>query len=169
MKEYWQKLQEWWSTLAMREKRAVMAGGVAAAIFIVYAGIWSPLMNHVELLRKRIGIEQKNLLWMQSADQSLQKAETAAQARAKTISPVAMLSLLQKNAEQAGLAQYMTQLKQSSSDAVVMQFKKVEFDKLLAMLIKVAKAQPIDIAQLAVIAKTPGVVDADVVLESARS
>ncbi len=167
MKEHWQKLQEWWSPLAVREKRAVMVAGAALALFIIYAGIWSPLMNQADLMRKRIGSEQKNLVWMQAADKSLQKIETQTRARSKTISPVVMLTLMQKKTEQAGLGQYMTQLKQSSSDAINIQFKKVEFDKLLEMLITTAKEQPVEIAQLSIAAQKPGWVDADIILKSA--
>jgi len=166
MKEQWQKLQDWWSTLAVREKRGVMIAGAALVFFIAYAGIWSPLMNQAETMRKRIMTDQKNLLWMQATDKSLQKIESQTRARNKTISPVALLSLMQKNTDQAGLSQYMTQLKQSSSDAIEMQFKKVEFDKLAAMLIAVAKEEPVIIAQISVIAQTPGLADVSVVLRS---
>lgn len=165
MKEHWLKAKEWWAGLSLREKQAVAGGGVFLAIFIVYQWIWSPLVSQAAMMRKRIVTQQKSLLWMQAADKELQKAQGQSQTRNKSASPVVLLSVIQKQINHAGLESSLSQLKQASNESIEVHFQKVEFDKLVAMLTFLIKAQSISIAQMSVMAEgTPGIVNADVVL-----
>lgn len=163
IKEYKAKFKEWWEPLAPREKQAVTIGGAVLGLFILYAGIWSPFLNHLDTMRSRITSEQKTLLWMQAADKELQKATGQTQERRKVSSPVVLLSDLQKLVEQMGLAQNLTDMKQSSNDSIALRFQKVEFDKLVKMLIALVKAESVNISQMSVKAVNgaPGAVDAD--------
>mgnify|MGYP001226923991 CR=1 FL=1 len=168
MKEWLVKLKEAWANLAMREKRMVTAGGAFLGIFIVYQWIWTPLLNHVATLRNRIAANQKTLVWMQSADKAIQKMEGRTNIKAKRTSPVGLLSLLQKQINHAGLEQQLIQLKQTTNDSVEMHFQKVEFDKLLKLLMTVVKEQSVFISQMSVTAEnTPGLVNADIILKLA--
>ena len=96
MKEHWQKIKEWWLGLSQREKQAVSLGGVALSIFILYQGIWTPLVDGADMMRKRIASQQKTLAWMRVADKELQKTEGQSKERNKSNSPVVLLSLMQK-------------------------------------------------------------------------
>ena len=81
----------------------------------------------------------------------------------KAITPIILLGILQKQTSDENLEKAMTQLKQVSSDSVLIQFQKVEFDKLMPLLMKVVKEQAVSINQLSVIAtKTQGLVNADI-------
>lgn len=163
MKDYWLILKTWWLNLALREKRMVTVGGVLLVLFILYEGIWSPFLSHIDLLRKQIVAEKKLLVWMQAADQQLQM--TGNTSAKKSLTAVALLSFMQQQINQAGLKQQLLQLKQVSSNSVEVNLQKAEFDKVIAMLSHISNEQAISISQISVVAEaSPGVVNADMVL-----
>ena len=162
MNEWRIKFKEWWAALAEREKRMVSVGTVVVGCFIFYAVIWGPYLNRVDGMRQRVQSEQKTLLWMKSADKEMRKIQGQTTTKAQQITPVALLGYLQKLISQKGMDAAMTQLKQSSNDAVELQFQKVEFDKLVTLLMQVVKEQRVVIRQMSATAdSTPGLVDAE--------
>lgn len=166
MKEHWQKAREWWIALSQREKQALTWGGVVLGVFILYQGIWAPLIDGAQAMRKRIVSQQKTLAWMRVADKALQKTEGQSKERNKSASPVVLLSFMQKQITEARLDSALTQLKQGSNETIEMHFQKVEFDRLVAMLAQAIKIQSVSIAQMTVMAEgTSGIVNADVILK----
>ncbi len=163
--EYKAKFDAWYDTLAERERQMVTFGGIGVAILLIYALIYAPLVNHAAGLRDKIKTDQKTLVWMQAADKQIKAIEVQGTARAKTVTPVEMLSILQKNINDNKFDTNLTQMKQASNDAIQLQFSKVSFDKLMAMLITIMKQNAVTISQMSVTAdSTPGVVNADVML-----
>jgi type II secretory pathway component PulM len=117
-------------------------------------------------MRTSISKDQKTLLWMQSADSEISKAEGEAKQQKKSITPVELLSVVQQLVEEAGLTPTLTQSKQSSGDAVVLHFQKADFDRLMAVLIIILKEQNVTVTQFgAAAANAPGLVNADVTLK----
>jgi len=166
MKESWAKLKEWWANLAQREKQAVMAGSSLLGLFIVYQWMWTPYLDHIASMRERIASDQKTLLWMQSADQVLQKAENKSIAKNKPVTLVVFLSQMQKQVKQSGLEKFLTQLKQSSNDSIEVHFQKVEFEKLIKFLATVMKTYPVSISHMTLVAaESSGYVNADIVIK----
>ena len=166
MKEQWAKLKEWWLKASVRERRAVMAGALIGGLFIVYQGLWMPYLDTVSTLRQRISTAQKTLVWMQAADKEMRKLENQAQHKSKTISPVELLSLLQKQITEAGLDGKLTQLKQAENDSVEMHFQSVSFDKVSQLLILISKENNVAISQMSVVSvNTPGLVNTDITLQ----
>ncbi|MBV9576204.1 MAG: type II secretion system protein M [Gammaproteobacteria bacterium] len=165
MRDQWAKLKDKWGILNLREKQAVLLGCTAIIFFIIYQFIWSPFLEHINVMRQRIVSEQKNLLWMQSANKTIKQLESQQTTNNTAISPVVLMSVMQKAINHAGLSQFLTQLKQVSNDSVEVQFQKIEFDKLISMLIMAIKQQNMSISQITLTAEaTPGVVSADILL-----
>jgi general secretion pathway protein M len=160
------KLNERWSHLNTREKQAVTVGGFFLGLFIIYACIWSPLVGHVVTLRHKIGTEQKELAWMKAADEQIQKMSGEGHDKTKSTNPVLMLGIVQKQLDQSGLAATLTQMKQSSNNAIEMHFQKVPFDRLIKLLTTLVKQQRVSISQFSSVADTtPGLANVDVVME----
>jgi general secretion pathway protein M len=166
-KEAQEKAKTWWAQLAQREQRMLTIGGIAAAFFILYAGIWMPIANHLADMRTAIVKDQKTLQWMQSADKEISSLEgQSKQQQAKSVTPVELLSIMQKTIEEAGLTLALKQAKQAAGNAIVMHFQKADFDRLMALLIITLKEQNVTVTQFSSTAtKTPGVVNADVTLK----
>lgn len=166
MKDAWVKFKEWWANLAQREKQAVTIGGSLLVLFIVYQWMWSPYLNHIATMREKITSDQKTLLWMQSADQVIRKAESKSITKNKPVSLVVFLSQMQKQVKQSGLEPFLTQLKQSSNESVEVRFQKVEFEKLIKFLATVMKTYPVSISHITLVATdASGYVNADIVIK----
>lgn len=168
VQEHWQKGKEWYASLAAREQQALLYGSILLAIFIMYAGIWSPYTNHIEAMRVHIQTEQKLLVFMQTANAEIKKVENQAKSKGKAATPVVLLSDLQQQVTQVGLTQQVTELKQSSNESVDIHFKNVDFDQLIRLLTAVIKQESVTISQMSVISQSAdGMVNADVVLSLA--
>lgn len=165
MKTIKEKMALWWDGLAAREKQTVVIGGMVTSILLFYALIWSPALDHVAQMRKQLTAQQKLLLWMQQAQKELKQNQNSNASNSQAMTPVALLSYLQKQLEQAGLMQSTTQLKQIDADRVSLHFQNVSFDALLRVLISALHAQRVTITQLSAVAQTtPGIVNADVII-----
>ncbi len=165
MKELQLKIKDWWMHLALREKRIVAIGGVLLAIFILYAGVITPYFSHVNEMRERISTAQKTLRWMQAADKEMAKQTNQTKREEKANSPVALLSIMQKEIRQAHLDQFLTQLKQASHDSIEVHFEKVEFDKFMQLLLNVVAKQHVIVSQFSAMADgAPGIVNVELVL-----
>lgn len=166
MKQWQQTIKEWWQQLTQREKQMVSAGSAVLSLFVLYAGIWSPYLDHLADMRKRIETGTHTLAWMQAADQRLRKLSVQTAANGKADSPVALMTFLQKQLEQTRLESALSELKQTGGDTVQINFHRVEFDKLIALLMTAVKQKQVTIQQLSVVTSdSPGMVNADVVLQ----
>lgn len=162
MKQEWEKVKEKWASLAVREKQAVVLGGLLLALFILYQGIWSPILNSINTMRQQIVTNQKTLLWMQSVDKTLQKLSGQSIANVKPVSLVVLLGEVQDKVKQAGLDNTLSQLKQVANESIAMHFEKVDFDKLMVFLTAFIKTHSVSISQMSAVATdTPGVVNVD--------
>src|SRR5205085_6134682 len=139
MKEWRIKLKEWWANLAVREKQAVIAGGLALGIFIIYQLIWSPLLEGLAGMRNHIHASQRLLMTMRTADMEINKINADRIGTKTTASPVVLLSLLQKKINQDGLDTQLIQLKQTSNNAIQVHFQKAGFDKIMRLLMAIVK------------------------------
>ena len=149
MRNNWQKIKEWWHALAEREKWMISVGASFLGLFLIYIGIWSPILNHLDGMRNEITSRQKLLTWMQKTEIEIKQREKQPQ-KNRVTSLVALLSLLQKQIEQAGLTENLTQLNQAATDGIEVRFQKIEFDKLSKLLINFSKDQPVMITKASI-------------------
>lgn len=164
MKEFLQKVMEWYEALASREKYAVLLGAGATIFFLFYIIIWAPVHGMAETARHRFLAQQKLLLWMQAADGELQQAGgTLNQEKLNT--PVAMLHFLQGKLAQSGLSGFVKQLNQINDTSIELQLQKVPFDQFMQFMLGMLKLQPLSISQLsATPTDTAGWVDVQMVI-----
>ncbi|MFZ3068587.1 MAG: type II secretion system protein GspM, partial [Gammaproteobacteria bacterium] len=163
----WIKIKEWWIALTLREQQAVAVGGSLFALFILYQFIWSPILTHLDDMRKQIVTSEKTLAWMKSTDVAMSKlAKESHRERAQASTPVILMSAFQKHVQQAGLEAAMSELKQASNDTIEVHFQKVGFDKLIKLLTAFVKEQRVVIAQMSVNPEAAsGVVNVDLLLK----
>src|SRR5690349_11539379 len=109
MNEISVKIKEWWNGLATREKQTVSIGLGLITLFIIYQWIWTPYLNHIADMRKQMVTQQKTLQWMKAADKEIQKVVSPSNGKNKTVTPIVMLSILQKQIKKAGFEEYLTQ------------------------------------------------------------
>src|SRR3990167_6999934 len=170
MKNYLRKHKMWWMSLASREKRMILVGGVFVILFFLYRGIAVPFLDEIEKLRAEIKTSKKTLAWMRNADVAIKKMNQQIQHTSSHLSVVALLALLNQQLELMHLQTALTQLRQTALNAVTLHFQRVSFDRVMMFLLRIEKKFPLMITQMSVVAdKTPGVVNADFVLELVKS
>lgn len=160
------KMKDWLSRLTSQERRILGFGSAIVSVLLVYALIWSPFISHLNTMRKRIKTGEQTLAWMQAADIKIQKLAGQDKAASKDISPVALMSVLQKEINQNTLGQSLKQLKQASNDTIEIDFKQVEFDKVISFLIQTLKQYHVTVDQFSATAGAkPGIVDTQLILK----
>lgn len=150
--------------LSKRDKKITIFGLVSIIGLILYLGVYSPLQNHVHTLRGQLDQDQKLLAWMRETDQAMNQIKPVNQNN-KTASPIILLSALQKQVNEAGLGLALTQLKQGAGETIVLHFQKVEFDKLMRLLLTAIKQQNLIIVEMSAKSSVRGFADLEIVLE----
>lgn len=168
MQEQWLKIKTTWLGLSERDQRISVLCSVCLLLFFVYIMIWQPINNATYVLRKKLVAEQQTLAWMKATDKELRKVEASKRntpSEGKATSLVLLMSVIQKQMNQAGLEQYLTQMKQVSNRSIEMHFQRAEFDKLLKSLIVLINEQNITIERMSVVnTDTLGIINADILL-----
>lgn len=158
-----QHLKQRYQQLAPREQKALFYGSIFVVIFIVYQFIWSPLDTQADYLRKQVKSQQSLLSWMQVMDNNIKQANASGTVAHKAVTPVVLLTDLQKRVAHDGLGGEVKELKQTSNDTVTLRMQKISFDKLMKMLMAIEAQYIVTVTQLSVMAgATPGVVDVTV-------
>lgn len=161
IKKNYQHLLEKYAQLTARDKKILKIGSVMAMIFIIYAGMWSPLIEHVALLRERVKAQNKLLAYMQAADIVLEHSNQQSTGGFATM--VAELAAIKK---QIGLAKMQSQvrlLKQNADDEIALTLQQVAFDQLITLLLQEKHLQ---ISQMTVIAlPQSGMINAQVIFK----
>lgn len=166
IREYELKIKEWWANLAVRERKMLGIGGVIVFLLLIYLVFWSPLLEHIALMRAKIVANQQLLVWMQAADKEIQNPNAQVALPAKINSAVMLLNILRKGINQFGLEKGLTQLKQSGNETIEIHFQKVEFDQVVKFLLSVTKQYSITISQATIVAEgAAGVVNVDLFIK----
>lgn len=165
-----QKCRFWWAELGLRERRMVVVGGMALFAFVFYVAYWSPMQSTVAKLRHSIAAKSKTLAVMQDLDARMAALNSTRVERAEDVSTVTLLGDVQKLATEYGVSKPLKVIKQSSENAIELQFDKVDFDKLTELLNHVVKSYPVTIDQFTATATTvPGLVKVHLQLALAKS
>lgn len=119
--------------LSLREKQTVTIGVVCVLFFLFYSLLWAPFTTKVDTLRESVKRNDALLSFMQSTDQQIQNLsknnmKTPAKSRGSS------LSVLQNNIHQSEIATQLSDMQQKDHDAVQLNFKEVDFDKLMSWL-----------------------------------
>lgn len=164
MKQYFLKLNKWWENLARREKKIISIGSFFTFFMIFFAFIWWPELDSVRNLRKKITQDQHLLAWMKAADDEL--SQMPSEIESKLTTPVELLSILHNKINRYGLQGSLIQLKQISNDAIEMNFRELDFDKLMLLLAEVCQQQAVTVEQFSAVAgKVSGQVKAQLILK----
>ncbi len=145
-----QPLKAKYQQLAPREQNAVFYGSIFVGLFMVYQFILSPLDTHAEIARKQLTTQRALLSWMQGTDKNIQVLAGKGKSNIKSVTPVSLMSALQIQVKHDGLAEKMTELKQTSGNSVGLSFKKVDFDSLMKLTMLVLEKEKVMITQFSV-------------------
>ena len=161
-----QLIKKRWVQFSQREKKMIAIGGGVLAFYLCYALIWSPFLNQIDAMRKKVKANQQLLAWMQSADQAMLELKKSEHQRVRPESLVSFLSVLKQGVQEATLTKSLSQLRQSGSDSIEIHFQNVNFDKAIRFLSSILTAHDVHVTQLSVSAlPAPGQTNIDMVMK----
>ena len=122
-------MSAWWDSLQPRERMILGAGGVIAALILIWQFAWQPLTGGREQLRTEIAAKER----------LLSDVARAGTADASGATPVAagqsMFVLIDQTAQAAGLGSSLTRARPDGPNAIDVTFSSAPFDNLLSWLI----------------------------------
>lgn len=160
-------MKERWDSLALREKQAILLCGIVLVLLFFYSVFYAPLSHKVISLRTQLARNQQLLSFMRDADQQLQHYTNNQLSAPSQLSGTAFLTAIEHQMNQAPLNNYPAELKQNDNDSVELVFKKINFDHLLAWLIRVSEQYHWRVAQIHITqSESAGIVSVSLILTS---
>jgi general secretion pathway protein M len=144
-----------------REQRLVMAGGVLAALLVLF-GILLPLDRSVAHAQQRLARKHADLSWMQSV-----APEIAASAPPPSATGESLLVIVDRSARESGLASALAGSDPGGPGRLSVRLEKAPFDSLIAWLARLAQQNGVSVDSANIEkAGGPGIVNAALVLHT---
>jgi general secretion pathway protein M len=158
-------LKAWYAGLQERERRMVLAGGVAVAVLILTGGILMPLHSSVAAARDRLETQRDDLAWMQQNAAEIQAAAGSFSGPLNE-SPVV---LVDRTGRESGLSQSLRGTQPSGNAGVRVELEAAPFDTLVSWLANLEQRHGVSIDSITVDRTArPGLVNASVTLSQAK-
>lgn len=129
-----QQLIARYQQLQKREQNMLLAMSVVVIITLFYLLIWEPLFNASTLESERLQSQKKILLWMQDAQQQVAELRSSGQLISPAVANQSINTLIERSAISAGIRSAIDKLDSDGKQAMKVQLKSVEFDKLMQWL-----------------------------------
>lgn len=150
-------LQQWYGSLAERERRTVGWGAAAAAVLLVAGLVWK-LGGAVTSAEERVARRREDLAFIEAATPRLQARPAARPGESLTIA-------VDRLAREGGLSQSLAGVEPAATGAVRVRLTAASFDSLVVMLARLQQERGV-LPETASVTATAdaGLVDATVVL-----
>lgn len=125
---------EWYNSLAERERRFVLFGGIAALV-VILVGVVLPLNTSILATRQRVTTKQADLAYIQSVTPQLLAAGPGVGAA----TPGSLVVLVDSSARESGLGKSLTNTQPSPDGGLRIRFDHVPFDGLVAWLARLSQ------------------------------
>ena len=119
-------LQAWYASLAERERKTLLYGGLVAAALVVFGGIWK-LGSAVEAAESRVEAKRADLAWMQAVAPRIRALPAA---RPDESLPL----LVDRTAREAGLAGALSGSDPAGPGALRVRLQGASFDAMVVWL-----------------------------------
>ncbi len=145
-----------WNALPARTRQLAVAGGVVAALLLLYTIAWSPLQKDLARLRTSVPRETEQLGWMRA------QAPMAKALRARAVGTSgALIPTIEQSATGYGVRAFITKLETEGSAGARVTLEAVPFNSLVTWISELQAAHGLVIEEATVEAHaTPGIVNA---------
>jgi general secretion pathway protein M len=150
-------LQQWYASLAERERRTVLYGGIAAVVLLLVGGIWK-LGAAVGAAEARVETKRADLAWMQAVAPRLR-----AMPAQRPDEPLPLL--VDRTAREAGLGGALSGSDPAGPGALRVRLQGASFDQMIVWLGRLQQERGIVVDSASVDAtESEGLVNASLVL-----
>lgn len=160
-----EKVRAWLDSLAPRERRMVIWGGLAAAIVLFLGALVLPLYAAAGKGAERVARKQDDLAWMRSVAPELRAAGPA---NGSAAAGGSLVVVVDQTARAAGLGEALSGSQPSGAGGIRVRMDGAAFDALVGWLAQLQQQHGI-VVESATVDRTPttGIVNASLILKKA--
>ncbi len=152
-------MMDWFNSLELRDRRAVLAVAAALALAIFYFGFLEPQVASRQTLRQDIEQQRKSLAWMQGAAAEVRVLKSGGGQAGVRREGRSLLGLLDRTARAAALSQSITRMEPQGKERVRIWLTEADFDKVINWLGQLRKQHGVQVNSLDLErGKAPGLV-----------
>jgi type II secretory pathway component PulM len=154
---------EWYSSLADRERKLVLWGGIAGALLLLVFGVLLPLHSAVSGARHHVEQQTADLAWMRA-----HALEVRSSAAALVGSADSLVVVIDRTARELGLGEAIKSTTPTAANGTRVELANVSFDLLAGWLARLQEQSGVTVATATVdAAGAPGLVNASLELTRA--
>ena len=158
-------MRQWWNSKTHQEHLAMIIGGSAVLILLLYLIIWRPFEQNLEQKALQVASQQSTLQWMKG-NLGLIKSLNSNQSKRGSNTNEALLTLVDRTAKKAELRQLIKRIKPQGDDSVQLWVEQASFDILIRWLGQMTQEHGMDVESLNIDRQDgPGLVNARLVLQ----
>jgi general secretion pathway protein M len=158
-------MKQWWQSKTPQEHMAMIIGGAAVLLLLIYLIIWRPFQQSLEEKALLVKSQESTLQWMKDNAELVKNLRRSGNNKG-TASNEALLTLVDRTAKSIQLRQQIKRIKPQGDDAVQLWVEQAAFDTLVLWLSQMTQEYALNIESLNIDRQdAPGLVNARVVLQ----
>ncbi|MCG7982584.1 MAG: type II secretion system protein M [Candidatus Thiodiazotropha lotti] len=158
-------MKQWWLSKSPQEHLAMIIGGTAVLLLLIYLIVWRPFQQSLEQKALLVKSQESTLQWMKD-NADLVRNMRNNQPGKGAASNEALLTLVDRTAKRVQLRQQIKRIKPQGDDAVQLWVEQASFDALIRWLGQMTQEHALNIESLNIDREdAPGLINARVVLQ----
>ncbi|MCG7897349.1 MAG: type II secretion system protein M [Candidatus Thiodiazotropha lotti] len=158
-------MKQWWQSKTQQEHLAMIIGGTAVLLLLIYLIVWRPFQQSLEQKALLVKSQESTLQWMKD-NADLVKNIRNDQPGKGAASNEALLTLVDRTAKRIQLRQQIKRIKPQGDDSVQLWVEEASFDTLIRWLGEMTQEYALNIESLNIDRQdAPGLINARVVLQ----
>ena len=159
-------MKDWWNNLQSREQNMVMLASIVVLAFVLYAMVWSPLIEKRDQKRQSLENNQELLTWMTSKSQEVKQLKRANPSFRQVDSKRSLLAVVDSLAKTLGVRNSINRIDPDGPHNATIWIDSMNFDALITLLGQLDKRNNVKVieADMSKLDK-PGIVKAKVSLK----
>ncbi|MCG7911155.1 MAG: general secretion pathway protein GspM [gamma proteobacterium symbiont of Stewartia floridana] len=158
-------MKQWWLSKTPQEHLAMIVGGTAVLLLLIYLIVWRPFQQSLEQKALLVKSQESTLQWMKD-NADLVKNMRSNQPGKGAASNEALLTLVDRTAKRVQLRQQIKRIKPQGDDSVQLWVEQASFDTLIRWLGQMTQEYALNIESLNIDRQdAPGLINARVVLQ----
>ncbi|MBW9256199.1 MAG: type II secretion system protein M [Candidatus Thiodiazotropha sp. (ex. Lucinisca nassula)] len=158
-------MKQWWLSKTPQEHLAMIVGGTAVLLLLIYLIVWRPFQQSLEQKALLVKSQESTLQWMKD-NADLVKNMRSDQPAKVAASNEALLTLVDRTAKRVQLRQQIKRIKPQGDDSVQLWVEQAAFDTLIRWLGQMTQEYALNIESLNIDRQdAPGLINARVVLQ----
>ena len=127
-------LREWWNSLALRERKLLLVGGVVLTLALAWLLIWEPVKQGISEREQAINNQQELFRELQGMREEAQALRARAGDNTGGVAAGDLLSLANASAREHGLGGAVQRVQPQGDERVQVWLEQAAFDELVAWL-----------------------------------